>query len=221
MAQRLINTLASIWTWGVLALVLTAFFPVIVLWRVIGWPVDRWNYAGGLLFRGVARVVHLLTPRWRFELRGTFPRNPRLPYVMVANHESFVDILLLSQLPWEMKWLSKVSLWKIPVFGWSMWAVRDVPVHRGKASSARDAMAACRQRLDGKVSVMIFPREPARRRRSCCRSRMGRSGWRSRRACRSSRWRTTARARHWPSTTGASARRTRWWKYWSRNRRRG
>jgi 1-acyl-sn-glycerol-3-phosphate acyltransferase len=157
MLQRLINTLSSIWTWTVLGLSVLVFFPLILIWRLVGWPVDRWNYAGGLLFRSAARVTHLLTPRWRFERRGTFPDNPRHPYVMVANHESFVDILLLSQLPWEMKWLSKASMWKIPVLGWSMWAVRDVPVHRGKASSARDALEACRIRLKGKVSVMICP----------------------------------------------------------------
>src|SRR5690606_8009786 len=93
----------------------------------------------------------------RFETRGRFPDNPRNPYVVVANHESFADILLISQLPWEMKWLSKVGIMMIPVLGWTMWAVRDVPVHRGKASSARDAMRACRTRLENKVSVMIFP----------------------------------------------------------------
>jgi 1-acyl-sn-glycerol-3-phosphate acyltransferase len=157
MAQRFTHTLASVWTWAVLGLSVLAFFPLIVLWRFLGWPVDRWNYAGGFLFRSAARVTHLLTPRWRFETRGTFPSDPRHPYVMVANHESFVDILLLSQLPWEMKWLSKASMWKIPVLGWSMWAVRDVPVHRGKASSAKEALDACRTRLRGKVSVMIFP----------------------------------------------------------------
>jgi 1-acyl-sn-glycerol-3-phosphate acyltransferase len=157
MAQRFINTLASIWTWAVLGLAVAVFFPLILLWRIVGWPIDRWNYAGGLLFRSVARVVHLLTPRWRFEKRGEFPADPRHPYVMVANHESFVDILLLSQLPWEMKWLSKASLWKIPVLGWSMWAVRDVPVHRGRATSAKEALDACRTRLAGRVSVMIFP----------------------------------------------------------------
>jgi 1-acyl-sn-glycerol-3-phosphate acyltransferase len=157
MPQRLINTLASIWTWAILGLCVAGFFPFILLWRIVGWPIDRWNYVGGLLFRSVARVVHLLTPRWRFETRGLKPSNPRLPYVVIANHESFADILLLSQLPWEMKWLSKASMWKIPVLGWSMWAVRDVPVHRGRASSAKEALDACRTRLNGNVSVMIFP----------------------------------------------------------------
>lgn len=132
-------------------------FPFVLLWRVIGWPVDRWNYHGGRLFRHIGLWVEATTPRWRFEIRGTRPANPRNPYVVVANHESFADIIVLTHLPWEMKWLSKASMFRIPFFGWLMWAVRDIAVHRGKGSSAKAAMAACRDRLDGHVSVMIFP----------------------------------------------------------------
>lgn len=157
MAAPLRTTLASVMTWGILALGVVVVFPVVLLWRFLGWPVDRWNYLGGRLFRSIAFAMRRVTPRWRFEVRGSPPANPRLPYVVVANHESFADIILLSLLPWEMKWLSKASLMKIPVFGWIMWAVRDVPVHRGRSASARDAMQACLQRLAGHVSVMIFP----------------------------------------------------------------
>ncbi len=157
MAARSVTTLASIWTWTILALGVAIAFPFTLVWRIIGWPVDRWNYFGGLLFRSIARLLRLATPRWHLEVRGPRPANPRNPYVVVANHESFADIILLSLLPWEMKWLSKASIMRIPVFGWIMWAVRDVPVHRGRTTSARDAMAACRTRLDGRVSVMIFP----------------------------------------------------------------
>lgn len=151
------TTLASVCTWGSLALGVVITFPLVLVWRVVGWPVDRWNYAGGRLFRGIAFVMRAVTPRWHFEVRGQRPANPRLPYVVVANHESFADIILLSLLPWEMKWLSKASLMKIPVFGWIMWVVRDVPVHRGQSASAREALQACRRRLVGRVSVMIFP----------------------------------------------------------------
>lgn len=157
MSARLRTTMASIVTWGTLGLGVALVFPVALLWRVIGWPVDRWNYFGGRLFRGIAFPLRLVTPRWRFEVRGPRPDDPRLPYVVVANHESFADIILLSLLPWEMKWLSKASIMRIPVFGWIMWAVRDVPIHRGQSASAREAMDACRKRLAGRVSVMLFP----------------------------------------------------------------
>ncbi|MDX2262004.1 MAG: lysophospholipid acyltransferase family protein [Gemmatimonadales bacterium] len=150
-------TMASLWTWGLLALFAVLFLPLVLLWRVIGWPVDRWNYYGGRLFRHIGWLVVRGTARWKFEVRGTPPTNPRHPYVVVANHESFADIIALTLLPWEMKWLSKASIFRIPVFGWHMWAARDIAVHRGKAASAKAAMEESRKRLDGKVSVMIFP----------------------------------------------------------------
>ncbi|MEO7398057.1 MAG: lysophospholipid acyltransferase family protein, partial [Ilumatobacteraceae bacterium] len=74
-----------------------------------------------------------------------------------SNHESFVDILLISHLPFEMKWLSKVEMFKIPVVGWLMSLAGDIRLTRGEISSAADAMNQCKDRLENKVSVMIFP----------------------------------------------------------------
>ena len=85
------------------------------------------------------------------------PADPRKPYVAVSNHESFTDILLISHLPWEMKWLSKTELFRIPVMGWLMHIAGDVPVKRGFGASAVEAMTKCREILARKVSVMIFP----------------------------------------------------------------
>jgi 1-acyl-sn-glycerol-3-phosphate acyltransferase len=93
------------------------------------------------------------------------PADPRNPYVVVSNHESFTDILLISHLPWEMKWLSKAELFRIPFMGWLMYLAGDVPVKRGFGPSAVEAMARCREILAHRVSVMIFPegtRSPTR-----------------------------------------------------------
>lgn len=140
-----------------LLVALIVVFPFTLIWRIIGYPVDPPNYSGGRLFRCAAIWCVGLTPRWHFAIRGKAPANPRLPYVVVANHESFADILLLCYLPWEMKWLSKIEIMWLPIIGWSMWAARDVGVKRGFAKSARQAMAVCRKRLEARVSVMIFP----------------------------------------------------------------
>ena len=43
-------------------------------------------------------------------MSGDLPDDMRRPYVVVSNHESFVDILLISHLPIEMKWMSKVEM---------------------------------------------------------------------------------------------------------------
>ena len=92
-----------------------------------------------------------------FACTGTMPADPRRPYVVVSNHESFVDILLISHLPWEMKWLSKAEMFRIPVLGWLLRLAGDIPVQRGFGPSAIEAIARCREALANRVSVMIFP----------------------------------------------------------------
>ncbi len=155
---RFYISLVSVWVWFVLGACLLLWLPLLALVRLLTAPFDRGRYWIGFLFRQVAVITATLNPLWRFRVTGILPKNPRLPYVAVSNHESVVDILLMSHLPWEMKWLSKVEILRIPVLGWDMWLAGDVPVKRGTARSAVKAMRRCREILQQeKVSVMIFP----------------------------------------------------------------
>jgi 1-acyl-sn-glycerol-3-phosphate acyltransferase len=150
-------TIASLWTWLVLGLAILFWLPLLAVVRVVTGPFDPGRYWVGRLFRQVARVTVLANPLWRFRTAGTPPSDPRRPYVVVSNHESFTDILLISLLPWEMKWMSKVEIFRLPVLGWDMWLAGDIPVDRGARRSAVAALLRSREVLAGKVSVMIFP----------------------------------------------------------------
>jgi len=151
------QTIISLWAWLVLVVCLVLWFPVVVVARLLSAPFDRGKYISGAIFRKIAPTMAFLNPLWHFRYSGTLPPDPRKPFVVVSNHESFSDILLISHLPWEMKWLSKAELFRIPVLGWMMWLVGDIPVKRGFGSSGIEAMARCRKVLDNQVSVMIFP----------------------------------------------------------------
>ena len=154
---RLWQTIVSIWAWLVLVVCLLLWFPIVLLAVLLTAPFDRGRYIPGLMFRKVAPTMAFLNPLWRFRYSGALPADPRRPFVVVSNHESFSDILLISHLPWEMKWLSKAELFRIPVLGWMMWLVGDIPVKRGFGPSAIEALARCRKRLAQRVSVLIFP----------------------------------------------------------------
>ncbi|HEX2251018.1 MAG TPA: lysophospholipid acyltransferase family protein [Gemmatimonadales bacterium] len=130
---------------------------MLIVVRLLTAPFDRARYITGYLFRRIGPVMATLNPLWRFRYSGVMPNDPRRPYVVVSNHESFADILLISHLPWEMKWLSKAELFRIPVMGWMMWLAGDIPVKRGFGPSAIEAMERCRDALRKRVSVMIFP----------------------------------------------------------------
>jgi 1-acyl-sn-glycerol-3-phosphate acyltransferase len=136
--------------------VLLGFFYVGAVWLVTA-PFDRGRYHAGRAFRQLAVSHVALTRLWRFETQGEPPEGPRRPYVVVSNHESYADIFLMSHFPWEMKWLSKHTIFQIPVMGWMMRMALDVPVRRGQRESAIAALNECRDRLARRVSVMIFP----------------------------------------------------------------
>jgi len=155
--SRLWQTVVSIWAWLVLVVCLVLWFPVLAIVGLLTAPFDQGRYMTGRIFRKVGPAMATLNPLWRFRYSGTLPKDPRRPYVVVSNHESFADILLISHLPWEMKWLSKAELFRIPFLGWNMWLVGDIPVKRGFGPSALEAMERCRRALQYRVSVLIFP----------------------------------------------------------------
>ena len=151
------RTILSLWAWFVLGLVVIVWTPLVALVWLATLPFDRGHYAAGYLFRKLTVAHQVLNPLWTFRTTGTNIADPRRPYVVVANHQSFVDILLISHLPWEMKWLSKATFFKFPLVGWMMRMAGDIRLVRGERDSVVAAMAACSDRLEKKVSVMIFP----------------------------------------------------------------
>ena len=151
------RTIVSAWSWLVLGVLVVVWLPMVAVVRLVTAPFDKGRYAAGLLFRKLAVVHAKLTPLWHFTVTGDVPDDPRRPYVVVANHESFVDILLISHLPMEMKWLSKATFFKIPFVGWLMSLAGDIRLVRGDRRSVVAALRECRTRLDQRVSVMIFP----------------------------------------------------------------
>jgi len=151
------RSLLSIWSWFALGVIVIVWTPLVAVVRIVTAPFDKGRYATGYVFRRLCVVHQVLTPMWRFHTSGKLPENKRNPYVMVSNHESFVDMLLISHLKIEMKWLSKKSIFNIPLVGWMMKMSGDISLVRGDRSSGSAALEVCKSWLDRKMSVMIFP----------------------------------------------------------------
>lgn len=140
--------------WSILVIVWTPLLAVIFALTV---PFDPGRYTVGRWFRRAAVIAVALNPLWRFRTSGVRISDPRRPYVAVANHESYADIFLLSHLPWEMKWLSKDQIFRVPFMGWMMRMAGDIAVRRESARSRVQSLDGIRDRLAKRVSVMIMP----------------------------------------------------------------
>ncbi len=149
--------LVALWTWTLIALIaLVACAWMALVFVATAWR-DPGRYAVGRWFRRAAVATVKVNPLWDFRTSGVVIRDPRRPYVAVSNHESFADIFLISHLPWEMKWLSKEEIFRIPVMGWMMRMAGDIAVRRSERRSRARALEDCRDRLGKKVTVMILP----------------------------------------------------------------
>ena len=151
------RTLYAVWTWFVVAALSMVGFLIISVMRLMIWPFERSRHITGRAIRIVAICIVKCNPVWRFSVYGKLPR--RLPErcICVSNHASHTDPFLMSHLPWEMKWLAKSNLFKIPFVGWGMWLAGDIPLVRGSARSAKAAMDRCAAYIRQGMPVMIFP----------------------------------------------------------------
>jgi 1-acyl-sn-glycerol-3-phosphate acyltransferase len=143
--------------WLATGVVAVLWLPLLAVVFLATAPFDPGRYAVGLWFRRAAVVCVSLNPYWRFRVSGVRIPDPRRPYIAVANHESLVDIFLISHVPWEMKWLSKAEIARIPIMGWMMRMAGDVLVRREDSASRLGSLDQMRDRLAKRVSVMVFP----------------------------------------------------------------
>jgi 1-acyl-sn-glycerol-3-phosphate acyltransferase len=132
-------------------------FPVAVLLRVATAPFDRNARALHQFTCFWASLYSWLNPAWRVRVEGRERIRPDVACVMVANHASLLDILVLFRLFVHFKWVSKIEAFRVPFIGWNMWLNGYVRLRRGDASSIAGMLAACRRWLARGSSIMMFP----------------------------------------------------------------
>jgi len=98
-----------------------------------------------------------MNPLWRLRTTGRdlLPRHGAA--VLVANHASLIDILVLFDLFRPFKWVSKAEIFQVPVIGWNMRLNGYVPLVRGSGESVRAMMARCGELLEQGSPVLLFP----------------------------------------------------------------
>jgi 1-acyl-sn-glycerol-3-phosphate acyltransferase len=98
-----------------------------------------------------------LLPLWRARFSGVENIRAGRTYVLVANHQSLGDILVLFGLFKHYKWVSKRVIFKVPFIGWNMRLNDYVGLLRGDPKSIEQMMQECRVHLRRGSSVMMFP----------------------------------------------------------------
>ncbi|MFU8812727.1 MAG: lysophospholipid acyltransferase family protein [Balneolaceae bacterium] len=141
--------------WAGIALLILLWLPFLAIIRLF--DRDPVRYKTGRRFRALGRAISRLNGNWHIQIEGADGVDDRHPYVMVCNHLSNADIPLISNLPWEMKWVAKKELFEVPVVGWMMRMAGDISVDRSASNKRIAVFKACRFYLKRNCSVMFFP----------------------------------------------------------------
>ncbi|MEZ4215443.1 MAG: lysophospholipid acyltransferase family protein [Myxococcota bacterium] len=153
----MLRRLGSAVFWAFLVASSFALFPVAVLVWLVTAPFDRRLVALHRFTCFWGSLYTWLNPAWPVTLSGLDRIDDARPSVLVANHLSLLDILVLFRLFKHFKWVSKVENFRVPLIGWNMRLNRYIPLRRGERSSVVQMFKACEEALRGGSSVMIFP----------------------------------------------------------------
>jgi 1-acyl-sn-glycerol-3-phosphate acyltransferase len=152
-----LNRLASLAFWGFIAVSSVLLFPVALALWLVTLPFDRRGVALHRFTCFWASLYTWLNPLWPVTVRGRERIDPQTTYVMVANHLSLLDILVLFRLFRHFKWVSKIENFKVPFIGWNMRLNRYIPLKRGDRASIIEMLARCEQTLRSGSSILMFP----------------------------------------------------------------
>jgi len=114
----------------------------------IGYRVTQWWMAFNLWVSGV-----------RVNVKGLEHLDRSRQYVFMSNHRSAADIIALgiALRDFQLRFVAKKELLKVPVFGWGLRALGNIIIDRSNQVQAVRSYAVAGQRIRRGISVMVFP----------------------------------------------------------------
>ena len=92
--------------------------------------------------------------------------DPKQRYILVANHYSYFDIpCIFAAIPQPIRFMAKVSLFKIPIFGWAIGRAGFIPIDRKNRRTAVKSFDLAAQRIRKGNTIVVFPEEGRSRQR--------------------------------------------------------
>ncbi len=144
-----------IWSVGILLTVLLFFVMAFV--SIIFFPFDRKRKITHAQCFWWTDVVTALNPYWDVKVEGLENIDHKKTYVVVSDHQSLADIVLIYKTKMQFKWVAKESLFKIPVLGWNMALAKHIRLRRKEFSSIKKVYKEASEWLRSGISVVFFP----------------------------------------------------------------
>jgi 1-acyl-sn-glycerol-3-phosphate acyltransferase len=146
----------SVFMWVTFTTVYVVIFLVGLVVSIPLLPFDKHRKTMNWFFMLGGMLLPKYHPFLKMTIEGLEHVDLKQPRIFVANHQSFMDMTVLAGLPWNMKWLSKDGMFKIPGVGTMMTLGGHVGIKRGTTGAAL-ALDRLKPYIKDAVPVMIFP----------------------------------------------------------------
>jgi len=120
-----------------------------------------------LLLNGNQRHAHAIQKLWAHLLlrvsgvtltvKGLNHIQPYGSYVVMANHQSYMDIFVLLSLPLFIHWMAKKELFRIPLFGWILKVIGGISIDRQSSARGFSSIKQASHKIRSGATVLIFP----------------------------------------------------------------
>ncbi|HQN59271.1 MAG: 1-acyl-sn-glycerol-3-phosphate acyltransferase [Bacteroidales bacterium] len=153
----MMDLIKSLWVWISSIILILLALPVAILLWLLALVFDRRRLMNNswMIIQGI--VLTKMSPFWKVIVDGREKINRKQAYIIVPNHQSFLDIVFFNMLRHRLRWVSKSEIFRIPLVGWEMRMVKYIELIRGNKSSVIRMMDKCVESLQDGISVVIFP----------------------------------------------------------------
>ncbi len=151
------DILKSILVWLIGITFIIVFFPVTLIVWLIVLPFDRNRVIVHWMLIFQSCLISHIVPIWRLKTEGREKVQKGTTYVIISNHQSILDILLINCLRYRFRWISKIENIKVPFLGWYLKMADYITVDRGNKESKDKMIEEALDCLKRNISIMLFP----------------------------------------------------------------
>ena len=151
------DTVISIFVWILGLSYAIILFPVsLIIWFLV-YPFDHDRAVIHWWLVIQSNLLVRIVPLWKIRIEGREKAQKKTAYVIISNHQSILDILVMNCLKFGFRWISKIENYKVPIFGWYLRMAKYIAIDRGNKESKAEMLDKSALSLRKGISIMIFP----------------------------------------------------------------
>jgi 1-acyl-sn-glycerol-3-phosphate acyltransferase len=151
------KALISAFLWIVGSFLAFAAILSSIFFAVVLFPFDKQRKMVHAQCFWLADAVMGLSPSWRLSITGLENIDRARTYVIISNHQSMADIIVMYKTRMQFKWIAKESLYRVPFISAFLLLGRHIMLSKCSRGRSKIVYKKVSQYLRDGMSVFFFP----------------------------------------------------------------